>query len=206
MELHFLFPGSLLYVPGMMDAPTSSCSLLVDEKRKVLVDPGGFPSLGVLEERLSAVGLSPFDITDILLTHFHLDHAFNSMFFSNATVHVHESYTSRNYASFGPIVGQMYQMVMKSWTRVEAFDPDETILDCIQVLKSPYHSRDHVSFFLSTDNHGKIFICGDVCTREIHYHEMRKGMRRDEAAQFVLKYFELADTVIFSHDLPLFKR
>lgn len=100
----------------------------------------------------------------------------------------------------------MYQMVMKSWKRVEAFDPDETILDCIQVLKSPYHSRDHVSFFLNTDNHGKVFICGDVCTREIHYHEMRKGMRRDEAAQFVLKYFELADTVIFSHDLPLFKR
>jgi len=31
-------------------------------------------------------------------------------------------------------------------------------------------------------------------------------MRDDDAAAFVLKYFDEADTVIFSHDLPLFKR
>lgn len=35
---------------------------------------------------------------------------------------------------------------------------------------------------------------------------MRKGMRTDEAAAFVMKYFDMADTVIFSHDLPIFKR
>jgi hypothetical protein len=31
-------------------------------------------------------------------------------------------------------------------------------------------------------------------------------MRTDEAAAFVMKYFDMADTVIFSHDLPIFKR
>ncbi|WP_258001725.1 MBL fold metallo-hydrolase [Mesotoga sp. Brook.08.YT.4.2.5.1] len=80
MDLNLLFPGSLVYVPGMLDSPTSSCVLLVEDEKKILVDPGGFPSLEILEDRLTSLGLSPDGITDIFLTHFHLDHAFNSMF------------------------------------------------------------------------------------------------------------------------------
>lgn len=80
MDLNLLFPGSLVYVPGMMDAPTSSCVLLVEDYKKILIDPGGFASMKVLEDGLTSLGLSPDDITDILLTHFHLDHAFSSVF------------------------------------------------------------------------------------------------------------------------------
>ncbi|MBN2252541.1 MAG: MBL fold metallo-hydrolase [Kosmotogaceae bacterium] len=206
MELNLLFPGGIVFVPGMMDAPTSSCALLVENSKKILVDPGGFPSIKILEERLTSLGLSPDSITDILLTHFHLDHAFNSIFFPNATIRLHDNYESRDYGSFGPIVGAMYLKIIDSWRKVEPFSGGEKIIGAIDVLESPYHSRDHVSFFLETENHGKVFICGDVCTRQIHYHEMRKGMRSDAAAAFVTKYFEMADTVIFSHDLPLFKR
>ncbi|HDP77419.1 MAG TPA: MBL fold metallo-hydrolase [Mesotoga infera] len=206
MDLSLLFPGSIVFVPGMMDAPTSSCVLLVEDSKKILVDPGGFPSIKILEERLTSMGLSPDSITDILLTHFHLDHAFNSMFFPHATIRLHANYQSRNYGSFGPVVGAMYLKIIDSWRRVEPFNGGEKILGSIDVLKSPFHSRDHVSFFLETENHGKVFICGDVCTRQINYHEIRKGMRSDAAAAFVTKYFEMADTVIFSHDLPLFKR
>jgi len=206
LDLNLLFPGSIVYVPGMVDAPTSSCALLVENDKKILLDPGGFPSIKILEERLASLGLSPDTITDIMLTHFHLDHAFNSIFFPNATIHLHVNYKSRDYGSFGPIVGSMYLKIIDSWKRVDTFSGGEKIMGAIDVLESPYHSRDHVSFFLETENHGKVFICGDVCTRQIHYHEMRKGMRSDAAAAFVTDYFERADTVIFSHDLPLFKR
>ncbi len=206
MDLHLLFPGSTLYVPGMMDASNSSCSLLIEDNRKVLVDPGGFPSMKILEEKLSMFGLSPEDITDILLTHLHLDHAFNTIFFSRATVYLHESYSSRNYTSFGPLVGKMYRTVIDSWNNVVTVSDGDTVLGSVKVLGSPYHSRDHVSYFLNSTNFGRVFICGDVCIRQINYHEMRKGMRDDDAAAFVLKYFDEADTVIFSHDLPLFKR
>jgi len=206
LDLNLLFPGSLVYVPGMMDASTSSCVLLVEDYKKILIDPGGFASMKVLEDGLTSLGLSPDDITDILLTHFHLDHAFNSVFFSKATIHLHESFSTRDYSSFGPIIGSVYSKIIDSWKSIETFSGGERILGAIDVLSSPYHSRDHVSFFLQTENHGRVFICGDVCARQIHYHEMRKGMRSDPAAAFVLKHFERADAVIFSHDLPLFKR
>jgi glyoxylase-like metal-dependent hydrolase (beta-lactamase superfamily II) len=206
LDLNLLFPGSLVYVPGMLDSPTSSCVLLVEDEKRILVDPGGFPSLEILEDKLTSLDLSPDEITDIFLTHFHLDHAFNSMFFPNAKVHLHESYSSRDYGSFGPIVGAMYQKIVLSWNRVEPFRNGDRLLDSVEVLESPFHSRDHVSFFLETSNCGNVFICGDICTRQIQYHEMRKGMRTDEAASFVMKYFDRADTVIFSHDLPIFKR
>lgn len=205
MDLHLLFPGSLIYVPGMVDAPTSSCVLLEGENKKILIDPGGFPSLNNLEERLAEFDLSPNDITDIALTHFHLDHAFNSVFFPCATIRLHESYSSKNYDSFGPIVGRMYRMVLDSWARVETFKDRDELFGSLRVLASPYHCRDHVSFLLDSANHGKVFICGDVCTRALHYHQMRKGLRDDAASAFVLKYFDLADTVIFSHDSPFFK-
>jgi glyoxylase-like metal-dependent hydrolase (beta-lactamase superfamily II) len=49
--------------------------LLESEGRRALVDPGPGSALPVLLARLDAFGVGPEDLTDLLLTHIHLDHA-----------------------------------------------------------------------------------------------------------------------------------
>lgn len=205
MEFELLFPGSVFYVSGEIDAPTSSAVLLKDEDRIVIVDPGGFPSLKALENALGRTGVAPEEVTDVLLTHFHLDHAFNSMFFKNATVRLHKNYATRNYLAFGPVIGQMYSMVINSWNRVEPFEGG-MLWDLVEVIETPFHSREHVSFFVKTTNAGNVLIFGDLCDRQFRFFEMRKGMRNDDASKIAIELYNRADTIVFSHDLPIIKR
>ena len=59
--------------------------------RVVLVDPGPASCLSALRAGLSARGLALGDVTDVLLTHIHFDHAGAAWAFAEAgaTVHVH---------------------------------------------------------------------------------------------------------------------
>ncbi|MBO8166445.1 MAG: MBL fold metallo-hydrolase [Kosmotoga sp.] len=204
MEFELLFPGSVLYVSGEIDAPTSSAVLLKNGERTIIVDPGGFPSLKALESALGKAGVAPEDVTDVLLTHFHLDHAFNTMFFKNATIRLHKNYATRNYTAFGPIIGQMYSMVIESWSRVEPFEAG-MLWDTIEIVETPFHSREHVSFLVKTINAGNVLIFGDLCDRQFRFYEMRKGMRNDEASKLALELYDRADMIVFSHDLPIIK-
>lgn len=201
MRFDILLTGSTIFIPDSVDAPSSTVSMLKGENRTVLIDPGNITSVSFLEKALSEKGIKPEDITDILLTHFHMDHAFNTIFFNNATVHIHESYLTRNYKKFGLIVGKLYTNVLNSWKRVEVFKHN-LLWDVVEVIETPYHSRDHVSFFITTENEGNVFLTGDICARQIDYYEMKKKMRNDEATNIVLEYAEKADLVVFSHDKP----
>ncbi len=202
MRFDILLPGSTIYIPGLVDAPSSTVSMLRDENRTVLIDPGNITSVSFLEQAMHEKGIKPDDVNDILLTHFHIDHAFNTTFFKNATVHLHESYSTRNYEKFGPIVGQLYVDVLHSWKKVKVFNQG-LLWDVVEIIESPFHSRDHVSFFINTENEGNVFLTGDICSRQINYYEMKKGMRKDRATEIVLNYAGKADLIVFSHDKPL---
>ncbi|WP_294393771.1 MBL fold metallo-hydrolase [uncultured Sphingomonas sp.] len=58
---------------------STNAFLIKGEGRRILVDTGagGFidGKVGLLQQRLAAAGYKPEDITDIILTHFHFDHA-----------------------------------------------------------------------------------------------------------------------------------
>lgn len=57
----------------------------------ILIDPGPGSTIPTLVNELEKYGLEPKNITDVLLTHIHLDHAGASGWFANqgATIHVH---------------------------------------------------------------------------------------------------------------------
>ena len=56
---------------------TSSSSLIVDEDKLILVDTGNRHQFDALKAGVEELGYSLEDITDVVLTHFHLDHASN---------------------------------------------------------------------------------------------------------------------------------
>ena len=73
--------------------------LIIDSPRIVLVDAGAGtlfqPHAGRLQESLASAGYQPADITDVLITHVHVDHSGglireNKMMFPNAMVHVNK--------------------------------------------------------------------------------------------------------------------
>jgi glyoxylase-like metal-dependent hydrolase (beta-lactamase superfamily II) len=78
-----LLPGSL------GPAVTSTCSLIRDGDAVIVVDPGLAPSQDALLDPLHALGLSADDVTDVVISHHHPDHALNVALFGHARVHDH---------------------------------------------------------------------------------------------------------------------
>lgn len=85
-RFHILTSGSLSSDGARV---VSSCSLLRDLDRLIIVDPGMAASqrdiLGPLEE----LGVLPSDVTDVVLSHHHPDHTINAGLFPSAAVHDH---------------------------------------------------------------------------------------------------------------------
>ena len=62
-------------------------SLVRDEDRVVVVDPGMVPSRAAILDPLAALGLSPADVTDVVLSHHHPDHTVSIALFGEVPVH-----------------------------------------------------------------------------------------------------------------------
>jgi len=69
----------------------SGITLLRGADRVVLVDTGGFGVRDPLARALAERGVAPGDVTDVLLTHVHYDHAVNALLFPEAALWISEA-------------------------------------------------------------------------------------------------------------------
>lgn len=86
-RLDVLVPGG---VTGHEDGPmrvVGTVSLVRDQGRVIVVDPGMVPDRSAILDPLAALGLTPDDITDIVLSHHHPDHTVNIAMFPVVPVH-----------------------------------------------------------------------------------------------------------------------
>lgn len=81
-----LLPGSLTSTGGGV---VSTCSLIRDAGRVIVVDPGMAASQRDILDPLEALGLHVGDVTDVVLSHHHPDHTLNAGLFANSAVHDH---------------------------------------------------------------------------------------------------------------------
>jgi glyoxylase-like metal-dependent hydrolase (beta-lactamase superfamily II) len=81
-----LLAGSLTADGGGV---VSTCSLIRDGDRVVVVDPGMANRQADILEPLAAFGVTPDAVTDVVLSHHHPDHTINAGLFPNAAVHDH---------------------------------------------------------------------------------------------------------------------
>lgn len=65
----------------------STVSLVRDADRVIVVDPGMVSDRDVILRRLAELGVSPDDVTDIVLSHHHPDHTLNAAIFPVVPVH-----------------------------------------------------------------------------------------------------------------------
>jgi glyoxylase-like metal-dependent hydrolase (beta-lactamase superfamily II) len=81
-----LLQGSLTDEHGGV---ASSCSLIREGDRAIVVDPGMASGPEALLGPLRELGLEPGEVTDVVLGHHHPDHTLNAALFPNASVHDH---------------------------------------------------------------------------------------------------------------------
>lgn len=67
----------------------SSCSLIREDDRIIVIDPGMASDDEAILAPLRAVGVAPGDVTDVVLGHHHPDHTLRAALFPNASVHDH---------------------------------------------------------------------------------------------------------------------
>ncbi len=67
----------------------SSCTLVRDGEHVIVVDPGMASSARAILDPLAALGISPEDVTEVILSHHHPDHTLHAGHFPNAAVHDH---------------------------------------------------------------------------------------------------------------------
>ncbi|HEY7127646.1 MAG TPA: MBL fold metallo-hydrolase [Ktedonobacterales bacterium] len=82
-EVHILFTG---YV-GQGVAGT--VAYVRDGDVRVIIDPGMVPSRNSILDPLTALGVSPESITDVIFSHHHPDHTLHAALFPNARFHDH---------------------------------------------------------------------------------------------------------------------
>jgi glyoxylase-like metal-dependent hydrolase (beta-lactamase superfamily II) len=78
--------GSLTSTDGQV---VSTCSLIRDGGRVIVVDPGMAARQSDILDPLAALGLAPDAVTDVVLSHHHPDHTLNAGLFPAAAVHDH---------------------------------------------------------------------------------------------------------------------
>jgi glyoxylase-like metal-dependent hydrolase (beta-lactamase superfamily II) len=155
-------------------APTNKVQLDVDALlirmpgHLVLVDAGYGPSgHGIVQSSLALTGVSPADITDILVTHAHPDHvgglvdAQGRSAFPKATIRM----SAKEWAFMQREDGVRAEVPIIR-AQVKTFQPGRPILTGVTPLALPGHTPGHVGYEIASQGH-KLIDIGDVAHSSI---------------------------------------
>ena len=162
----------------------SSLWLLDDDERRVLVDAGQPAYIPLIHDGLARLGLTPGDVTDVLLTHMHWDHVANFTMFRNATTWVGErelEWAADQPAGTRFIPDLHVQELLRRTHGVERISPDQEILPGIHAIASPGHTPNHLAFYAErTEEH--LLFAGDSVKNIHELSTLRADSSMDEVA------------------------
>jgi len=113
------------------DRVASTVVLLRDGDAVVVVDPGMVADRSLILDPLAALGVSPGDVTDVVLSHHHPDHTLNAALFLQARVHDHMA---------------TYRDDVWDSRPAEGFE----ITPAIRLIATPGHSREDITTLVGT--------------------------------------------------------
>ncbi|KAF0987521.1 hypothetical protein HZS_699 [Henneguya salminicola] len=133
-----------------------SCTLIITQKEKIIVDPGGVYSLSQLQQALEKCGLDFASITIVICTHGHSDHIGNISAFPHAKhivsfdINIDEKY-------FDNLLRQGIPYVIEEGS--------------IEVWPTPGHTSEDISVvvyngILNNNNFNTIVVAGDLFENE----------------------------------------
>lgn len=191
--------------------------LLKTKDKLILVDTGagelfGGAFGGHITASLKQAGFSPSEVTDILITHIHLDHSGgltvkNTMVFPNAVVHVNQKeidfWATRlvplKDESGGIIQNRPAFLAMKPYMdagKVKTFRGDVSLTPEIKTVEFTGHTAGHTVFVLESKNQ-KLVFWGDlihVAAVQLHHPDLLNDYDFDQnkAIEQRIKAYNLA--------------
>ena len=136
----------VLLVGSVEPLVVSTCSLVRDGDAVIVVDPGLAPSQAAILDPLRAHGVDPRDVTDVVLSHHHPDHALNVGLFPAARVHDH--WAIYDFAGH--------------WHDSEA--EGRILAPSVRLLRTPGHSNEDISTMVGTAE--GVIVCTHLWWRE----------------------------------------
>lgn len=189
----------------------STIALLRGSDRVALIDVGAFAQRTLLIEGLARNGLRPADVTDVVLTHSHWDHAINWVLFPRAEIWIGAA--ELDWAVTQPDgetpVPELYVRALRDERRLQRVRPGETVPPGLVSHAAPGHTPGHLIFTLDGGDHDVIFT-GDAAKNRAELLSRTADMTFDPAISraSIERIWELwrarpGNVVVPGHDIPM---
>jgi glyoxylase-like metal-dependent hydrolase (beta-lactamase superfamily II) len=188
----------------------STIALVRHAGRIAVIDVGSFTARRSLLAGLAQRGLTPADVTDVLLTHAHHDHSVNWMVFPNATVCIGRAELS--WAATHPEgqpMAELYVDAMLGDPRLRLVEDGETVLPDITARLARGHTPGSLCYLFDAGDREVIFT-GDAAKNRAELRSGRVDLTIDAAAsEETLRWIRSVwlrrpkNVVVPGHDLPM---
>lgn len=189
----------------------SGITLLRGGGRVVLVDTGAFGVREPLRRALAARGVGPGDVTDVLLTHVHYDHAVNALLFPRAALWIAAAdldWTRGREPAFDA-VPELYASKLDRNPRTRRLDGDGAVLPGIDAMAAPGHTPGSLVYRVEAEDRVVLF-AGDAVKNRAELLSGEVDMTVDRAAseasvRLVRDVWEATPGAVLvpGHDLPM---
>lgn len=175
-EVKILLEG---YLTKDFGGTCSTITLISDKDIKMIIDPGTVKDQKLIIDQLANDGLTIEQINYVGITHSHMDHYRNIGMFKTAETIDYWGIWEKD--------------TIKDWGE----DP-VNFSDDIQIIKTPGHSSDNITFLVKTAK-GIVAICGDVFWQESYPQVDPYAYDSQKLAQSRQLVLEKADYIIPGH-------
>ncbi len=189
----------------------STIALVSNKDQHILVDGGSFGIRQLLIQQLRHLNLGLNDISLVLLTHAHWDHAVNWTLFPNATVVL--SKVDLDWALQEPPAGwhvpELYIHALAQSPQLRLVADKEEILPGLTTHQVAGHTPGHLAYYLESEPHDWLF-AGDAVKNRAELLSRHADMTMDESSSTasILYLWDLwnrrtGTVFVPGHDLPM---
>ncbi len=202
------FPGKSVCHGGL---GWSTIVLIRGQGRVGLIDAGSFGMRRLLIERLAKRGLTPADVTDVILTHSHHDHSVNWTLFGHSRIVIgaQELEWSLKEPWGETPVPELYVRELQGWPTLRTAADGEEVFPGLTACVAPGHTPGHLIFVLKGQEHDVIF-AGDAAKNRAELISRQTDMTCDAAASAasIERIWKLwrrrpGTIVVPGHDVPM---
>jgi glyoxylase-like metal-dependent hydrolase (beta-lactamase superfamily II) len=202
------YPGKAVCHGGL---GWSTIALLRGHGRVVMIDTGAFGQRQLVLDRLAANGLTPADVTDVVLTHSHWDHSVNWVMFPNACVLIDSDELAWSLKeSWGTTpVPELYVRELDRSPQLVRIGAGQQVLPGLTAHHAPGHTPGHLIFVLEGESRDIIFT-GDAAKNRAEILSRSADMTYDQTVSrtsiemiWGLWQHKPGTVVIPGHDVPM---